>query len=84
MQDTGFFDGTKTGEITSRLSADCSTVSDQVSLNANVLARTCMQAATVLAFMLAANWRLTFVTFILIPVNIQVCSRKPSLIPVHF
>ena len=70
-QETGFFDATKTGELTSRLSADCSTVSDQVSLNANILARSAMQAAAVLAFMLAANWRLTIVTLVLIPINIQ-------------
>ena len=74
-QDVAFFDATKTGEVTSRLSADCSTVADQVSLNANVLVRSLMQGAAVLFMMLAASWRLTVVTFILIPVNIQARGR---------
>ena len=37
----GFFDTTKSGEITSRLAADTSTLSDQISLNLNVLFRRC-------------------------------------------
>lgn len=73
-QEMGFFDSERTGDITSRLSADTSTVSDQISLNANVLVRSLMQGALVLVFMFAASWRLTVITFVLVPVNIQVCS----------
>ena len=76
LQEMGFFDATPVGEITSRLSADCSTVCDQISLNLNVLARSLMQATTVLAFMLVASWRLTVVTMILVPANIQVCGLQ--------
>ncbi|KAL6751648.1 hypothetical protein V8C86DRAFT_2773879 [Haematococcus lacustris] len=65
--EVGFYDTTKTGEITSRLSADTSTVSDSVCLNLNVMLRSIAQAAMVLAFMFTASWRLTVVTFILIP-----------------
>ena len=57
-----FFDATKVGDLTSRLSADTSVVSDQLSLNLNVLARSVTQAAVVLAFMLRASWRLTALT----------------------
>lgn len=47
-QEIGFFDSTKTGEITSRLSADTTTVADQVCLNLNVMLRSITQAALVL------------------------------------
>ncbi|GFH30272.1 ABC transmembrane type-1 domain-containing protein, partial [Haematococcus lacustris] len=59
--EVGFYDTTKTGEITSRLSADTSTVSDSVCLNLNVMLRSIAQAAMVLAFMFTASWRLTVV-----------------------
>lgn len=42
-QEVGFFDTTKTGDITSRLSADTTTVSDQVCLNMNVMMRSLTQ-----------------------------------------
>lgn len=47
-QEIGFFDSTKTGEITSRLSADTTTVADQVCLNLNVMLRSLTQATLVL------------------------------------
>lgn len=43
LQDAGFFDTTKTGEITSRLAADTTTVSDQICLNLNVMLRSATQ-----------------------------------------
>ena len=66
-QDAGFFDVTKTGEITSRLAADTTTVSDQICLNLNVALRSATQAVMVLGFMFTASWRLTVVTFVIIP-----------------
>lgn len=50
-QDIGFFDVTKTGDITSRLSSDTTLVGDQVSLNVNVFLRSLVQAIGVLLFM---------------------------------
>ncbi|KAG7669825.1 hypothetical protein Ndes2437B_g06013 [Nannochloris sp. 'desiccata'] len=73
-QDPGFYDTTKTGEITSRLAADTTTVSDQISLNLNVMLRSATQAAMVLAFMFTASWRLTVVTFIMVPIVIAICK----------
>ena len=73
-QDAGFFDSTKTGEITSRLAADTSTVSDQISLNLNVMLRSATQGAMVLAFMFSASWRLTVVTFVMVPVVLAICK----------
>ena len=63
-----------TGEITSRLSADTTTVSDQICLNLNVGLRSLTQASMVLVFMFKASWRLTIITFILIPLIILVCK----------
>ena len=62
------------GEITSRLSADTTTVSDQICLNLNVGLRSLTQAAMVLVFMFKTSWRLTIITFILIPIIILVCK----------
>ncbi|PRW60050.1 ATP-binding cassette sub-family B member 9 [Chlorella sorokiniana] len=74
QQEAGFFDTTKTGEITSRLSADTTTVSDQICLNLNVMLRSATQAAMVLVFMFSASWRLTVVTFVMIPVVLVICK----------
>ncbi|EFN54348.1 hypothetical protein CHLNCDRAFT_36050 [Chlorella variabilis] len=73
-QDAGFFDTTKTGEVTSRLSADTTTVSDQICLNLNVMLRSSTQAAMVLVFMFSASWRLTVVTFVMIPLVLVICK----------
>lgn len=78
-----FFDRTKTGDITSRLAVDTTTVSDQVSLNLNVMMRSAMQAAVVLSFMFAAQWRLTVVTFIIVPLVLtisKVGTLRPGLV----
>lgn len=66
-QDIGFFDVTKTGDITSRLSSDTTLVGDQVSLNVNVFLRSIVQALGVLAFMFVVSWQLTILAFISVP-----------------
>ncbi|CAM9575518.1 unnamed protein product [Choristocarpus tenellus] len=38
-QEIGFFDTTKTGDLTSRLSSDCTKIADQITLNVNVFLR---------------------------------------------
>ncbi len=42
-QDIEFFDQTKTGEITSRLSSDITTVGEAVSVNLNIFLRSAVQ-----------------------------------------
>jgi len=74
-QDIGFFDTTKTGELTSRLTQDCLKVSDQVTLNVNVFLRTLVQTATTLVFMCSLSSQLTGVAFVSVPV-IVVISKK--------
>lgn len=69
-----------TGQVTCewltdcRLAADTTTVSDQVCLNLNVALRSVTQAGMVLVFMFAASWRLTVVTFIIIPIILVICK----------
>lgn len=66
-QDIGFFDTTKTGDITSRLSSDTTLVGDQVSLNVNVFLRSLVQAIGVLVFMFLISWQLSLLAFISVP-----------------
>ena len=69
-------------------------MSDQVCLNLNVALRSVTQAVMVLVFMFAASWRLTVVTFIIIPVILAIskvygryyrsayhCSQMPVDLP---
>eukprot|EP00558_Chaetoceros_sp_UNC1202_P002052 CAMPEP_0197255952 /NCGR_PEP_ID=MMETSP1429-20130617/73703_1 /TAXON_ID=49237 /ORGANISM="Chaetoceros sp., Strain UNC1202" /LENGTH=720 /DNA_ID=CAMNT_0042719379 /DNA_START=130 /DNA_END=2292 /DNA_ORIENTATION=+ len=66
-QDIGFFDVTKTGDITSRLSSDTTLVGDQVTLNVNVFMRSLVQSIGILIFMTVLSWQLTLVAFISVP-----------------
>lgn len=66
-QDIGFFDITKTGDISSRLSSDTTLVGDQVTLNVNVFLRSVVQAIGVLIFMAILSWQLTLLAFISVP-----------------
>ena len=50
-------------------------MSDQISLNLNVLLRSLVQAVTVLGFMLQKNVKLSFVTLISIP-SVVYLSKK--------
>jgi len=74
-QEIGYFDTTKTGEITSRMTQDCQKVSDQVTLNVNVFLRTLVTLVTTLAFMCNLSKPLTLVAFVAIPA-IVVISKK--------
>lgn len=74
-QEIGFFDVTKTGEMTSRMTQDCQKVADQVRLNVNVFLRTAVQIFTTLIFMFTLNVSMTLVAFISVPVVIFI-SRK--------
>ncbi|KAE9550301.1 hypothetical protein FO519_006491 [Halicephalobus sp. NKZ332] len=66
-QEIGFFDENKTGEIVSRLNADCQTMSNTLSLYMNVLTRNVTMLFGSLIFMFTLSWRLSMVTFIAVP-----------------
>lgn len=55
------------GEVTSRLTADCQTMSDTVGTNVNVFLRSSFMVVGALIVMFQLSWRLSFVTFIIIP-----------------
>ena len=71
-QDVGFFDLNKTGDLSSRLNNDCSTVSNALSLNINVMLRNAVNVIGVLCFMLALSWPLTAVTLASLPPTVVV------------
>jgi hypothetical protein len=50
----------------------------QVCLNMNVLMRSATQAAIVLFFMFAASWRLTVVTFVLVPLVLLISKVRAA------
>uniref|UniRef100_A0A914P3D7 ATP-binding cassette sub-family B member 9 n=1 Tax=Panagrolaimus davidi TaxID=227884 RepID=A0A914P3D7_9BILA len=66
-QEIGFFDERKTGEIMSRLTADCQTMSSTVSTNINVFARNMIMVIGSMIFMCTISWRLTFAVFVTAP-----------------
>ncbi|KAF8369219.1 haf-4 [Pristionchus pacificus] len=67
-QDIAFYDAHKTGEIASRLTADCQTMSDTVALNVNVFLRNIVMLFGSMLFMMSLSWRLSLITFILVPI----------------
>lgn len=66
-QEVGFFDTVQTGEITSRLTSDTTTMSDALGLNVNIFLRNFINATGVIFFMFKLCWQLTIVTFIGFP-----------------
>ena len=66
-QEIGFFDTTKTGDISSRMSNDTTLVGDTVTLNVNVFLRSLVQAVGVLIFMFTISWQLCLVAFLSVP-----------------
>ncbi|XP_037113963.1 ATP-binding cassette sub-family B member 9 isoform X1 [Syngnathus acus] len=66
-QDIGFFDENHTGDITSRLSADTTQVSDLISQNINVFLRSAIKAVGFLIFMFGMSWKLTLVNMMGLP-----------------
>nr|XP_040043811.1 antigen peptide transporter 2-like isoform X2 [Gasterosteus aculeatus aculeatus] len=59
-QEIGFFETTKTGEITSRLSKDTTLMGRAVCLNVNVLLRTFIKTLGMISLMMNLSWKLTF------------------------
>jgi len=72
--EVGFYDETKVGDVSSRISADCQKVGDQVELNVNVALRSVIQCILTLAFMYWINWRLASLAFVTVP-NVVVASK---------
>ncbi|KAH9249817.1 hypothetical protein BASA81_012412 [Batrachochytrium salamandrivorans] len=72
--DQSFFDTTKLGDLSSRLNTSTTTVSDQITLNVNVLLRSLMEGGIVLVLMFRLSWRLSFLSLAAIPLLTIVSS----------
>ncbi|KAM9454224.1 antigen peptide transporter 2-like [Clarias gariepinus] len=68
-QDIGFFETTKTGDITSRLSTDTNLMARAVALNVNVLLRTLIKTLGMLYLMCSLSWKLTVLTLLETPLT---------------
>ncbi|KAL7574782.1 hypothetical protein ACA910_010628 [Epithemia clementina (nom. ined.)] len=66
-QEVGFFDTTRTGDITSRLSSDTTIVGTSITNNVNIFLRATVRALGVLIFMFVLSWQLSLLAFITIP-----------------
>uniref|UniRef100_A0A5S6QD22 Uncharacterized protein n=1 Tax=Trichuris muris TaxID=70415 RepID=A0A5S6QD22_TRIMR len=71
-QEIGFFDGTSTGMIMSRLSSDCQSMSDLVAMNLNIFLRSAIMLIGSLAIMASLSWQLTVMNFIAFPLIVLV------------
>ena len=60
----------KSGDITSRLTSDTTTMSDTVGINCNIFLRNFIRAIGVSVFMFALSWRMSVVTFMGLPLVI--------------
>ncbi|KAG7315891.1 hypothetical protein KOW79_020757 [Hemibagrus wyckioides] len=68
-QEIGFFETTKPGDITSRLSTDTTLMARAVALNVNVLLRTLIKTVGMLYLMFSLSWKLTVLTLMETPLT---------------
>lgn len=66
-QEVTFFDFNRTGELMSRLSSDCATLQNTVSVNVSMTLRSLGQVLGGLGFMFYTSWKLSAIMLILIP-----------------
>jgi ABC transporter fused permease/ATP-binding protein len=66
-QEVAFFDFNRTGELMSRLSSDCSTLQNTVSVNISQGLRNLAQVIGGFAFMFYTSWKLSLVLLVIIP-----------------
>ena len=67
IQDIGFFDSTKTGELLNRLSSDTKSLENAVTVNLFVFLRNVVQMIGGIAFLFYTSWKLTLVMLSVIP-----------------
>jgi ATP-binding cassette subfamily B (MDR/TAP) protein 9 len=66
-QDISFFEMTRTGDLTSRLSSDTTLVGSQVTTSVNIFLRSIVRAVGVLIFMFLISWQLSLLAFLTVP-----------------
>eukprot|EP00732_Lithocolla_globosa_P000288 Lithocolla_globosa_v1_NODE_75_length_6869_cov_16.602289.p1 type:complete len:791 gc:universal NODE_75_length_6869_cov_16.602289:5005-2633(-) len=67
-QEIAFFDITRTGDLTSRLTTDCQVIQSSVAANISMLLRYSFQMLATLAIIIAISWQLTLVMFSVVPI----------------
>ncbi|KAJ8390683.1 hypothetical protein AAFF_G00100630 [Aldrovandia affinis] len=67
QQEISFFEETKPGMLSSRLSSDTHKMGLSVVMNVNVLVRSVVKTLGMLGFMLVLSWQLTLLTFVEMP-----------------
>ncbi|XP_076145901.1 antigen peptide transporter 2-like [Alosa pseudoharengus] len=71
-QEIGFFETTKTGDLTSRLSTDTHLMGRVVGLNVNILLRTFIRTLGMLSLMFSLSWKLTLLMLVETPVTASI------------
>ncbi|MFA6236169.1 MAG: ABC transporter transmembrane domain-containing protein [Bacteriovorax sp.] len=66
-QDISFFDANRTGDLMSRLSSDCTTLQNTVSVNVSMGLRFLAQVLGGFAFMFYTSWKLSALMLLMIP-----------------
>ena len=66
-QEVAFFDFQRTGELMSRLSSDCTTLQNTVSVNISQGLRNLGQVIGGFGFMFYTSWKLSLLMFVLVP-----------------
>lgn len=66
-QELAFFDVTRTGELTNRLSSDTQVIQNAMTVNISMLARYLVQIVGSLAVMFGLSWKLTLVLLSVVP-----------------
>ncbi|XP_053719119.1 antigen peptide transporter 2-like isoform X2 [Synchiropus splendidus] len=79
-QEVGFFETTKTGEITSRLAQDAAMLGKTVGLNVNLLLRTFIKTMLMIFLMMQLSWKLTLLVLLETPLT----SLIQSLHDTHY
>ncbi|MBC7538741.1 MAG: ATP-binding cassette domain-containing protein [Bacteriovorax sp.] len=66
-QDIAFFDANRTGDLMSRLSSDCTTLQNTVSVNVSMALRNLAQVLGGFGFMFYTSWKLSALMLLMIP-----------------
>jgi len=72
-QEIAFFDTTRTGELTNRLSSDTAVIQNACTVNLSMLARYIVQILGSIAIMVGVNWKLTLVLISVVPA-VAICA----------
>lgn len=75
----GFFAGTRTGEIQSRIASDIGGLQALVTSTANDLARALSTVAMTIAAMLLLDWRLALFSMLVVPVSVLISHKVARL-----